>query len=100
MGTHRYVCLTSSVQEIIQTVCNYFESLRKHRFIAKAQSSYLNTVKEVLEGDQPVIILDFVENYSFHTSLIYYKSAVQYSSLCVIIHDTTTVHAFVTTVIS
>ena len=38
-------CITASVQEFIQTACNSFESLRQHHFIAKAQSSYLSTLK-------------------------------------------------------
>ena len=96
-------CITASVQEFIQTACNSFESLRQHHFIAKAQSSYLRTLKD-LEGDQAVIMLDFAENYSFvvqdevqgfhwnnaqatlHLFVIYYKSAgeLQCSSLCVV----------------
>ena len=118
-------CITASVQEFIQTACNSFESLRQHHFIAKAQSSYLSTLKEDLEGDQAVIMLDFAENYSFvvqdEVQGFHWNNAqatlhsagelqcssfgeLRCSSLCVVsdclIHDTTTVHAFVTTVIS
>jgi len=98
--------------------------LRQHHFIAKAQASYLRTIKKNLEGDQAVIMLDFAENCSFvvqdavhgfhwnnaqatlHPFLIYCKSAgeLQCSSLCVISdslkHDTTTVHGFISTLIS
>ena len=31
------VCITSSVQEFIQTACNSFDSLGQHHYIAKAQ---------------------------------------------------------------
>ena len=41
--------ITASVQEFIQTACNSFESLRQHHFIAKAQSSYLRTLKKILK---------------------------------------------------
>ena len=42
-----------------------FDLLRRHHFIAKAQSAVFQSTKETLRSDTVIILLDFVENYRF-----------------------------------
>lgn len=80
------------------------DALRLHHYISKAQSSYLSSLKEDLEEDDAIIMLDFAENFGFvvqdevqgfhwnnaqatlHPFVVYYKSAdeLQHRSICVI----------------
>jgi len=112
------------LQEFLDMVCSKYEVLRQHYFIAKSQSAYLKSIKETLQHDSAIILLDFVENYSFVVQdavqgfywdnsqatlrlfAIYYKEEdeLKCMSACIIsdsmIHDTTTVHAFITRLLS
>ena len=56
---------TLTVEEFVKEMCNKFNKLRAHHFIAKAQSAYLSELKEKLSSNQAIILLDFTENYSF-----------------------------------
>lgn len=118
------LCVTSSVQDFIQMACSSFDGLRQHHFIAKAQSSYLSKLKENLSENEAIVMLDFAENYSFmvqdevqgfhwnnsqatlHPFVIYHKLAgkLEHFPICVVSdclkHDTTTVHAFITSVVT
>ena len=42
-----------------------FDLLRRHHFIANAQSGFFQSTKETLPSDTIIILLDFTENYSF-----------------------------------
>ena len=42
--------------------------LHRHHFIAMAQSTFFQSTKETLPSDTVIILLDFVENYSFFGS--------------------------------
>ena len=53
------------VEDFIEEVCSHFDMLREHHFISKAQSSYQNSIKENLNENEILILLDFAENYSF-----------------------------------
>ena len=57
--------LISSVDEEITLLANKVFALCEHHFIAKAQPHYLRTLKENLQQDEVIILLDFAENYSF-----------------------------------
>ena len=59
------VDMTLTVNDFIDQVCSMFDSLRWHHFIAKAQSQFLNELKENLQQNQCNVLLDFEENYSF-----------------------------------
>ncbi|XP_048845329.1 uncharacterized protein LOC125716737 isoform X3 [Brienomyrus brachyistius] len=117
------VTMTMSVQEFIDKICDAFDNLREHHFIAKAQAKYLRETKENLCAGEAVILLDFAENYSFivqdavqgfhwntaqatlHPFVVYYKDGGELKSLslCVISdclrHDTFAVHAFISKVL-
>jgi hypothetical protein len=95
------------------------DKLTSHHFIAKHQSGFLSSMKENLQADQAIIILDFAENYSFtvqdaaqgfhwnnsqatlHPFVAYFKGTdgkLQHSCMCVVSdhlqHDTVVVHRF------
>ena len=53
------------VSEFIDMFLEKFDLLRRHHFIAKAQSAFFQSTKETLPGDTVIILLDFTENYSF-----------------------------------
>ena len=57
--------MTLTVNDFIDQVCSVFDSLRWHHFIAKAQSQFLNELKENLQQNQCNVLLDFEENCSF-----------------------------------
>ncbi|XP_071950769.1 uncharacterized protein [Antedon mediterranea] len=110
--------------EFIEQVADAFDRLRQHHYITKSQSAYLRKLKEDLSDDTAIALLDFAENYSFliqdaiqgfywdnsqatlHPFVIYYKENDELKSLstCVISdslkHETSTVHAFITTLLS
>ena len=54
-----------TVEEFVKEICNKFDKLRAHHFIAKAQSAYLSELKENLPMNNAIILLDFAENYSY-----------------------------------
>lgn len=49
----------------IYQVCSMFDSLRWHHFIAKAQSQFFIELKENLQQNQCIALLDFAENCNF-----------------------------------
>ena len=53
------------VSEFIDMFLEKFDLLRRHHFIAKAQSAFFQSTKQTLPSDIVIILLDFVENYSF-----------------------------------
>lgn len=103
----------------IENTCKYFENLRQHHSIAKAQASYLAKLKDELQENEAIVLLDFAENHSFvaqdvvqsfhwnnaqatlHHFVVYCKSTgeLKHLNLCVISdcmkHDTLAVHAFI-----
>lgn len=114
--------LSSTVEEYITVVCERYDKLRQHHFIAKSQSNYLKKLKENLGSEEAIVLLNFAENFSFivqdavqgyhwdnsqatlHPFVIYYKSGDKLDSIsiCVISdclrHDVPTVHTFVSKV--
>ena len=111
------------MNEFITQVCTAFHELRHHHFVSKAQANFLNELKECLQDDAAIVLLDFAENYSFviqdavqghywdnsqatlHPFVVYSKcaSGTETSSFCIISdslkHDTVAVHAFITTLL-
>ena len=93
-----------TLNDFLDVVCDGFDELRKHHYIAKSQSAYLQNLKEQLPPNEAIILLDFGENYSFlvqdevqghhwdnseatlHPFAIYYKGAETLNclSVCVI----------------
>ena len=59
------VDMTLTVNDFIDQVCSLFDSLRWNYFIAKAQSQFLNELKENLQQNQCIVLIGFAENYSF-----------------------------------
>ena len=57
--------LTSSVHDHKTLWVNKAFALCEHHFVGKVQPDYLRTRKENLQQDEAVILVDFVENYSF-----------------------------------
>ena len=62
----------STLTTIIQTKYEFIEklvtsiiSLSRHSFTAKAQSEYMQSLKDNLSEDQIIIQMDFSENYSY-----------------------------------
>ena len=53
------------VSEFIDMFSKKFDLLRRHHFIANAQSTFFQPTKETLPSDTVIILLDFIENYSF-----------------------------------
>ena len=45
--------------------CVALFALKAHSYITKAQNQYFKALKENLQSDQAIVILDFAENYSF-----------------------------------
>ena len=111
--------LTSSVDEYITLLANKVFALCEHHFIAKAQSEYLRTQKQNLQQNEPIILLDFADNYLFviedvvqgfhwenshamlHPLVVYYASPnniIESLSICVVsdhqLHNQSAVHAF------
>ena len=59
------VTLQLPIEGFLQEISNSFDTLRSHHFISKAQSSFLRNLKENLQPNECVNLLDFAENYSF-----------------------------------
>ena len=53
------------VPDFIETLADKCDKLTTHHFVSKHQSAYLSSLKESISTDEAIIILDFVENYSF-----------------------------------
>ena len=53
------------VSEFIDMFLEKFDLLRRHHFIANAQSAFFQSTKQTLPSDIVIILLDFVENCSF-----------------------------------
>lgn len=111
--------LQFSVSEFIETICQKFDALRQHHFIAKSQSAFLSECKAKLKTNEIIILLDFAENYSFlvqdavqgfhwensqatlHPFTVYFKDDDEICNLSICIvsdimqHDCNTVHAFI-----
>lgn len=118
------VSLELPVIEFNETVCKSLDILRKHHYIAKAQSAYVRSIKDSLQPGNVVILMDFAENYSFvvqdavqgqhwnnsqvtlHPFAIYYKEGDELKclSVCVVSdhlqHNANAVHTFISTVVS
>ncbi|KAL1252668.1 hypothetical protein QQF64_017361 [Cirrhinus molitorella] len=109
---------TTTREEYIDSLVEKCNELTAHHFIAKHQTQYLQQLKDELEPNECIILLDFAENYSFlvqdaaqafhwvhsqctlHPFAIYYRNESQLKclSMCVISdclkHDTAAVHTF------
>ena len=48
-----------------ENVCDTFDGLRQHHYIAKSQPGHLWSLKEDLPDDAAIFLLDFAENYAF-----------------------------------
>lgn len=57
--------LEKSTSDFIDLFCEKLSALVRHDFIAKQQSSFMNSTKENLKDSELLIICDFAENYSF-----------------------------------
>lgn len=57
--------ITCATPEFVKIFSDQAQSLLKHAFIAKQQSSYLRFVKDNLIEKECVVICDFAENYAF-----------------------------------
>ena len=57
--------IEKSVSDFITDFCDAIEKLAAHDFVAKAQSSFLNHLKNSLTKGEVIVLGDFSENYSF-----------------------------------
>jgi len=114
------VKLELPVQDFICELCDFFHKLRSHHYIANVQSKYHTELKEQLDENSIIILLDFAENYSFvvqdavqgyhwsnsqatlHRFVVYYrndKGKLANLNFCILSdslnHDADAVHAFI-----
>ena len=106
------------VEDFIDELISKVSVLSKHHFIAKNQNNYLRLLKNELNSNELIILMDFSENYSFvvqdavqgfywensqttlHPFVGYYKlnGILKNTCYCVISdcmhHDTISVHVF------
>ena len=54
-----------SADDFIENFISRLPKLLKHSFLTKQQNLYFNNLKDNLETDEILVILDFSENYSF-----------------------------------
>ena len=54
-----------SLHHYIEKLVTKFSSLTSHHFISKYQGSFLKSLKETINENECIILLDFAENYSF-----------------------------------
>lgn len=104
--------------EFVDDFCEKIKILLPHSFIAKAQSTFLKSVKESLNDNEFLVQCDFAENYAFvvqeaapgfhwnnsqatiYPVVVYFKSngVINHSSLVIISdclnHDSIAVHVF------
>ena len=59
------ISLEITASDFTDIMCESFNNLTQHHFIAKAQSKALNTFKENIDCSTAIILLDFAENYGF-----------------------------------
>ena len=107
-----------SVHDYINDLSSKLWNLSTHHYIAKEQSKHLRTLKENLECNVVIILMDFAENYSFvvqdavqgfhwentqatlHPFVVYYKdnNFISNINICMISdclkHDTIAVHVY------
>ena len=57
--------LEMSVEEFIGEVCRQIELIREHHFTWKSQANFLKELNPDLKENEVLILLNFVENYSF-----------------------------------
>lgn len=112
-----------SVEEFVKDVSAKLTNLSVHHYIAKHQANYLKRLKENLQEDKLVILMDFAENYSFmmqdeiqgfhwdnsqatlHPFAVYTREndGVKCHSMCIISdclqHNAVTVYVFIRTVL-
>ena len=119
-------CIQSTVDEFIQTATKIIYGLCHHHFIKDSQASYLRASKENFDNKTCIILMDFVEDYSFiiqhaiqgfywqnsqamlHPFVVYYRdlstSELRCGSYCVISdhlkHNQTTIHCFLAKLLS
>ena len=118
--------LESTIKDLLDNICESFNNLTQHHFIAKSQSEALKIFKEIINCTVAIILLDFAENYGFivqdavqghhwdnsqatvHPFVMYLKdspnSDLKCVNMCVISdhlkHDTVAVHAFITEILT
>ena len=100
---------SAAMHEFVQLFAAAINKLKRHSYIAKAQSAYLKQHKENLKPNYAIVLLDFAKNYSFiiqdkaqsyhwnnsqcslHPALIYYKplnaDQLCHKSVCIISDD-------------
>ena len=52
-------------EDFIDELISKVSVLSRHHFIAKNQSNYLRSLKNVLDSNELIILMDFSKNYSF-----------------------------------
>ena len=115
----------STVEEFIAKIVDDVCEVCPHHFTAKAQASHPKMAKENLSENELIILLDFAENYSFavqdavqgfhwensqatlYPFVAYFRSSngdLKHTIICVVSdclkHDKTSVHCFLTKVIT
>lgn len=116
----KLLTITDSCEEFLEKLASKIVKLTRHHFTAKAQSSYLKSLKDSLTSSEAIIQGDFAENYSFitqdeaqgfhwensqatlHPFVVYYRSddggALKHASFCMIsdsrMHNTSAVYSF------
>ena len=53
------------LNEYIDELCSQLNKLWFHHFVCKAQTAYLQDLKDCLEDDVCIVLLDFAETYSY-----------------------------------
>ena len=119
------ITIVESKEDFIENLSTQIEKLTRHSFTAKAQSSYMKTVKTSMTPLQEIIVQgDFAENYSYvvqdeiqsfhwenkqatmHPFVAYRRNedgTLEHRNICVVSdstqHSTVTVFAFLKVVI-
>ena len=103
------ISMKLSATEFIDLLIQKLDEITVHSFIARAQSAYLNNLKETISPDEAIVLGDFAKNYSFiiqdevqgyhwnksqcslHPTVIYHRSenALIQTSICILPDDLT-----------
>ena len=57
--------LNSTIEEFVDEVCKQAKFMCEHHYIRNSQATYLEHCKSTLPEDNALVLLDFVQNYSF-----------------------------------
>ena len=116
--------IVKSSEDFVESLIQMLQNYMKHNFITKMQSSAYKMAKEDLKEGQMIVVCDFAENYSFvvqdeiqsfhwnnsmvtlHPFVGYYKDEdiLKHANFVSIsecnIHDSVSVHLFITQFLS